>query len=91
LVVVEDLVEVVDACEQLVGDGGGDTAVVDDGDVLDVDGRDLVVGEKLRTYGRDLAALSDEPVGADAVFTGEGVVDLGETVPAVAELGILEW
>ena len=89
VVVVEDLVEVVDADEDLVGDGGRDEAVVDDGDVLHVDGRDLVVGEELGADGRDLVALADEPVGAEVVLVGEVVVDLGEAVPAVAELGIV--
>ena len=47
LVVVEDLVEVVDAHEELVGHARRDDTVVNDGDVLDVDRRFFVEGEEL--------------------------------------------
>ena len=88
LEVVEDLVEVVDADEQLVSDGGREDVVLDDGDVLHVNGGYLVVGEELGADRGDLIALADEPVGAEDVLGGEVVVDLGETVPAIAVFGV---
>ena len=63
-------------------------AVVDDGDVLHVDRRDFVVGEQLRADGRDLVALTDEPVGGEVVLVREVPVDLAEAVPAIAVFGI---
>ena len=63
LVVVEDLVEVIDTHEDLVGYRWREDVVIDDGDVLDVDGRFLVVGEELGSDGSNLIALTDEPVG----------------------------
>ncbi len=90
VVVVEDLVEVVDAGEDLVGDVAAEDAVVDDGDVLHMDGSDLVVAEQvIPGDGSDLIALADEPVDGEVVLIGEAPVDLAEAVPAVAELGIV--
>ena len=87
-VVVEDLIEVVDASENLIGYAGRDDAVIDDGDVLHVDGSFFVVGEELRSDGSYLVALTDEPVGAEVVLVAETIVDLSEAVPAVTKLGI---
>ena len=67
LVVVEHLVEVVDAGEELVGHSRRDDPVVDDGDILHVNGSFFVVGEKLRADGCDLVALSDKPMSAEGV------------------------
>ena len=88
LIIIEDLIEVVDADEKLIGDARREEVVFDDGDVLDVDRGDLVVGEEVRACGGDLVTLADEPVGAETVFGGDGVVDLAEAIPAIAELGV---
>ncbi len=88
LVVVEDLIEVVDSGENLVRDAGRYDAVVDDGDVLYVDWSDFVVSEELGSDGRNLIALSDEPVSAEVVFIAEAIVNFAETVPAVSVLGV---
>jgi len=53
-----------------------------------MDRRYLVVREELGADGGDLIALTDEPMGRDLILRREIVVDLGETVPAIAVLGI---
>ena len=89
VVVGEDLVVVVDSGEELIGDRWREDAVVDDGDVLHVDGSDLVVGEELRADGSDLIALADEPVRGERIFGSDVVVELSEAVRAVAEFGVV--
>ena len=67
---------------------GRDDTVIDDGDVLHVDGSFFVVGEELGTDGSYLVALTDEPMGAEVVLVAETVVYLSESIPAVTKLGI---
>src|SRR6516225_9887840 len=82
----ENLVEITDTEQDLVGDRGRNDAVVDQRVVLHVHGAYLVIVGDMRTDGCDLHALPHIPLERQPVAVVEAVVDLGQTIMAETDL-----
>src|SRR5207249_11198362 len=66
--IVEDLVEVVDAREQLVGQPCGYRRIQGNRIILHVNRRALVVPKQIRAYWRHLVSLPGKPMRGDRVL-----------------------
>src|ERR1700733_312135 len=86
----ENLVEIAHADQCLVRQTRRKSPVVDQGIVLHVNGRYLVVVRKMRPYRRRLCALAYEPAKRKSIVLIEVVVQLDQPVVAIpsSRLGV---